>query len=88
MSYGEYEHPYNEELCLEEMMCLLECRTENRTDVSFCGFRPLDEGKILDLSYNDIEIFELGEELDIFMNNTISRIIQEILLNEDIFVKI
>ncbi len=53
MSFGDDEHPYNEDLTLEEYVCLLECRTEANTACSFCRFNPTTKGRILDLSYND-----------------------------------
>lgn len=80
MSYGECEHYYDGNISLEEKVCLLECRTERDTEVSFCNFKPRNEGRILDLSYNDIEVTELNDELNTFSNSHTDRIIEEILL--------
>ena len=55
LSYSKEEHSYNDDLSLTEYICLLECRTSFGDDCCFAKFRPQTIGRILDLSYNDIQ---------------------------------
>lgn len=87
MSYGDSEHFYNSDLCLEEMVCVLECRTKSGTDVSFCRFEPKVGGKILDLSYNDVELSDLSHQFNEFENNYIYEIRLKLLNEQDIISK-
>lgn len=41
-----------------QYICLLECRTDLGSDVCFCDFVANVPGRILDLSYNDIPMYE------------------------------
>lgn len=87
MSYGDSEHFYNSDLCLEEMVCVLECRTKSGTDVSFCRFEPKVGGKILDLSYNDVELSDSSHQFNEFVNDYTYEIILKLLNEEDIISK-
>lgn len=82
MSYGNEPHQYNAELTLEERVCLLECRTEPDTDCSFCNFKPVNPGKILDLSFNDVELSHYRHILGEFKNRSVASILQEMFLDE------
>ena len=64
MAYGEVQHPYDDDLTLEEYVCLLECRTERNTACSFCRFIPEVEGHIIDLSHNGMEFSKYVSILD------------------------
>lgn len=55
---------YNESLKLGQYVCLLECRVQGEEDVCFCRFVPTQGGRILNLAYNDVELYEMRDELD------------------------
>lgn len=68
LSYQTNDTDYNNDLKFGQYICLLECKLKTETDVCFCRFKPLNSGRILDLSYNDIELYSiqqnLGEQYD------------------------
>lgn len=81
MAYGEEQHPYNDDLTLEEYVCLLECRTERNTACSFCRFVPEVEGHIIDLSHNGMEFSKYASILDAHMEELTKKGLN-ILLND------
>lgn len=64
LSYGKEDVAYNESLKLGQYVCLLECRVQGEEDVCFCRFVPTQGGRILNLAYNDVELYEMRDELD------------------------
>lgn len=82
LSYGQKSHYFNENLTLEEMVCLLECRTEPDTDCSFCKFQPTVPGRILNLSFNDVELSDYRYILENYEDKLISRILNKLFENK------
>ena len=80
LSFDESERKYNDELSVSEYICLEEYRAEKDNKYSFCYFKPIKKGRILDLSYNDVELWKIEMALDryqeivkdLFVNSTLS----------------
>lgn len=80
LSFDENERKYNDELSVSEYICLEEYRAEKDNKYSFCHFKPIKRGRILDLSYNDVELWKIEMVLDryqeivkdLFVNSTLS----------------
>lgn len=80
LSFDESERKYNDELSVSEYICLEEYRAEKDNKYSFCYFKPIKKGRILDLSYNDVELWKIEMALDryqeivkdLFVNSTFS----------------
>lgn len=80
LSFGENERKYSDELSVSEYICLEEYRAEKGDKYSFCHFKPINKGRILDLSYNDVELWKIEMALDkyqeivkeLFVNSTLS----------------
>lgn len=80
LSFDENERKYNDELSVSEYICLEEYRAEKDNKYSFCHFKPNKKGRILDLSYNDVELWKIEMALDryqeivkdLFVNLTLS----------------
>lgn len=80
LSFDENERKYNDELSVSEYICLEEYRAEKNNKYSFCHFKPIKKGRILDLSYNDVELWKIEMALDryqeivkdLFVNSTLS----------------
>lgn len=80
LSFDESERKYNDELSVSEYICLEEYRAEKDKKYSFCHFKPIKKGRILDLSYNDVELWNIEMTLDryqeivkdLFVNSTLS----------------
>lgn len=79
MSYGEDNVKYNEDLTLCEYVCLLECRTPLETECSFCYFKPNEKGRILDLSYNDVELSQYRQALEDYAMEKVNETAKQIL---------
>lgn len=80
LSFDESERKYNDELSVSEYICLEEYRAKKGNKYSFCHFKPIKKGRILDLSYNDVELWKIEMALDryqeivkdLFVNSTLS----------------
>lgn len=80
LSFDENERKYNDELSVSEYICLEEYRAEKDNKYSFCHFEPIKKERILDLSYNDVELWKIEMALDryqeivkdLFVNSTLS----------------
>ena len=80
LSFDENERKYNDELSVSEYICLEEYRAEKENKYSFSHFKPIKKGRILDLSYNDVELWKIEMALDryqeivkdLFVNSTLS----------------
>lgn len=64
LSFEEKVRMYSEELSMNEYICLEEFRAKKGERYSFCRFKPVTQGKILDLSYNDVELWKIQMALD------------------------
>lgn len=80
LSFDKNERKYNDELSVSEYICLEEYRAKKGNKYSFCHFKPIKKGRILDLSYNDVELWKIEMALDryqeivkdLFVNSTLS----------------
>lgn len=84
MSYMEKMEKYNDELSLGEYVCLLEMRTPEKTEYSFCRFKIKKTGSIIDLSYNDVSLYELRKRLKDYGDKVAYSEAQKILSDIDI----
>lgn len=85
MSFGKEEHPYNEDLTLEEYVCLIECRTQAGTNCSFCKFEPTNRGRVLDLSYNDSKLNEFRGILQEHANDLSKQGLESLLSDPEVY---
>lgn len=83
LSFGEKEEAFSNDLTLNEYVCLEELRAEKNSQYSFCHFRPITKGKILDLSYNDISMSQIKSIVDTYYNDSVQKIIDEMLSEKD-----
>lgn len=80
LSFDKNERKYNDELSVSEYICLEEYRAKKDNKYSFCHFKPINKGRVLDLSYNDVELWKIEKLLDryqeivkdLFVNSTLS----------------
>ena len=86
LSYGKEDTDYNASLKLGQYICLLECKLTGETDICFCKFRPVNRGRILDLSYNDVELYTIRQDLENQANRHV-RSMMEILLEDDSLIR-
>ena len=78
LSFSETPQKYSDKFSLNEYICLEEYRANKGQKYSFCLFEPLVEGKILDLSYNDIELSEILRSMDIHGRNIKNQVLAEL----------
>ena len=64
LSFEKEEKVYSEDLSINEYICLEEYRAKKGEKYSFCHFKPVKAGRILDLSYNDVELWKIQMEMD------------------------
>lgn len=76
LSFEKKERKYSDKLSVNEYICLEECRAKKGNKYSFCNFEAVTEGRILDLSYNDVELWKIQMSLEKY---------EEVI--EDFFVK-
>lgn len=81
LSFSERHQMYSGELSLNEYVCLEEYRAQKGERYSFCLFEPLVEGKILDLSYNDIELSAIKRSMDIYGRTIETQVLEELTAN-------
>lgn len=86
LSYGKEDTDYNASLKLGQYICLLECKLTGETDICFCKFRPVNRGRILDLSYNDVELYTIRQDLENQANRHVRSMV-EILLEDDSLIR-
>ena len=84
LSYGTEDIDYNTELKVGQYICLLECKLKNEADTCFCRFKPVKSGRILDLSYNDIELYSIRSVLENQANNHVSSMLDLLLSDADL----
>lgn len=73
------------ELSGGEYICLHECRTKADTDVCFCDFKPVVNGKILDLSYNDEPLYKFRRMLDEEADNNVGGVLSVLMHDKVLF---
>lgn len=66
LSFEKEEKKYSASLSLNEYICLEEYRAKIGEQYSFCHFKIENRGKILDLSYSDIELWKIEKALDLY----------------------
>lgn len=79
LSFSRNKKEYSSELSVNEYICLEEYRARKGNTYYFCDFKPVKEGVIFDLSYNDITLDEIKGIIDIHYNDVASKICTEIL---------
>ena len=84
LSYGKEDIDYNEELKLGQYICLLECKLESEADVCFCKFNPTSSGRILNLAYDDVELFEIRDDMNKKVNIYINNLLEKLLLDKNL----
>lgn len=84
LSYATEDIDYNTELKVGQYICLLECKLKNEADTCFCRFKPVKSGRILDLSYNDIELYSIRRVLENQANNHVSSMLDLLLSDADL----
>lgn len=88
LSFGEEEKEYSSELRLSEYICLEEYRAQKENKYYFCNFKPVTEGVIFDLSYNDVSLRKIKNMLDEYEDTMASQMIEEIMKEPDALKKI
>ncbi len=81
LSFSENNQVYSDELSLNEYICLEEYRAQKGEKYSFCMFEPLIEGKILDLSYNDVTLSMINNSMDIYGSALKRQVLKELTAN-------
>ncbi|WP_313128490.1 hypothetical protein [Anaerocolumna sp.] len=79
VSFSEKEKQYSEQLSLNEYICLEEYRAIKGNHYSFCHFKPLIEGNILDLSYKDVSLGKLKMIVDDYQDKLTKKMFTEIM---------
>lgn len=83
MSYDNKIRPYNSQVNLNEYICLLETRSGIDENHSFCYFKPINKGMVLDLSYNDTPLRYAKDILDQYQDNLTQKLVDELLAVPD-----
>lgn len=87
LSFAEADKEYSSELKLSEYVCLEEYRAEKGNKYYFCNFKPVTEGVIFDLSYNDVSIRKIKNMLTEYEESLSSQMIEEIMAEPDALEK-
>ena len=87
LSFEEKEKAYTTNLSFNEYICLEEYKAEKVKDYSFCYFKALKKGNILDLSYNDISLSQIKGTVDRYADSSAQGMINELLKNPDAQIK-
>ena len=85
--FSEKPQEYNDELSLNEYICLEEFRAKKGNTYYFCDFKPVKLGVIFDLSYNDVSIRQIKNILNDHINNVMSNIYDDIKSDPNFFKK-
>ena len=78
LSFSSKDIMHSPELSVNEYICLLECRAKPGEEFFFCNFRPLNKGKILDLSYNDLSVRKIKNNLELYKENLSQKMHNEV----------
>lgn len=87
LSFNNKEISYNDQLSLNEYICLEEYRATIGGKYSFCHFEPVIEGNVLDLSYNDVSLSKIKSIVNDYYNESVQRMIDELLASPDAYEK-
>lgn len=87
MSFSQNNEEYSSALSINEYICLEEYRAKKGNTYYFCDFRPVKEGVIFDLSYNDISLDKIKGIIDTHYNDVVSKICSEILNDPNVVSK-
>lgn len=84
LSYGMTDEIINckiDNITNNQFVCLEELRAISGDMYSICRFTPNLSGKIIDLSYNDVELFELEDIVEFVNNRKVTEISNKLLSN-------
>jgi len=87
LSYSNQIEDFDKKLTKSEYICLEEIRAKHGEQYSFCYFEPKNKGSILDLSYNDIELWEISEPLDEYGNSLADEVYNELISDPSLVQK-
>lgn len=87
LSFTEKDQTYKSDLKLSEYICLEEYRAEKGNKYFFCNFKPINEGVIFDLSYNDISLRKIKNILLSYQENLASKMVQELMTDPNASLK-
>ena len=87
LSFTEKDEMYDSKLKLSEYICLEEYRAKENNKYYFCNFRPINEGVIFDLSYNDVPLRRIKNILLDYQDGLASKMIQELMANPNAMQK-
>lgn len=79
LSFTENDKKYSTELNVSEYICLEEYRAEKGEKYFFCNFKPVTEGVIFDLSYNDVSLRRIKNILTEYEDSLSAQMIEEIM---------
>ena len=79
LSFAETAQQYDDHLSLNEYICLEEFRAKKGEQYYFCDFRPINDGLILDLSYNDVSVRQLQNIIDAHIEDTKTKVLEELM---------
>lgn len=79
LSFSEKNKAYSADLSLNEYICLEEYRAKKGNTYYFCDFKPITDGLIMDLSYNDTTLAEIRNIVDSHYNDVLSNMTKELL---------
>lgn len=85
LSFNDKEIRYTDQLSLNEYICLEEFRASTGNIYSFCDFKPVVDGNILDLSYNDVSLSKIKQIIDDYTNNYVKKMTDELLANPNTY---
>lgn len=87
LSFSDKAMQYTEQLSINEYICLEEYRAHIGGVYSFCHFKPIVEGNILDLSYNDVSLTKIKKIVDDYANNSVQKMVDKLLANPNAYEK-
>lgn len=87
LSFNEKDEMYDSRLKLSEYICLEEYRAKKNNKYYFCNFRPVNEGVIFDLSYNDVPLRRIKNILLDYQESLTSKMIQELMADPNAMQK-
>lgn len=87
LSFAEKDEKYNSNLMLSEYICLEEYKAKKGKRYFFCNFRPITEGVIFDLSYNDVPLRKIKNRLLEYEESLVEKMVQELMANPNAMIK-
>ncbi|MGF6990519.1 hypothetical protein M2150_001784 [Lachnospiraceae bacterium PM6-15] len=77
LSFSLEEEKYSDELTLNEYICLEEYRAKKNNMYYFCDFKPIKEGMIFDLSYNDTSLRDAKRIVEFYEEELKAKMLKE-----------